>query len=65
MSQVTPQTTGVFRLDRDVRPIVDEVCRKERRSVSNTVNLLVIEALTARGLWPAATTHDTTEAPNE
>jgi hypothetical protein len=53
---------GSIRLQAQVQAIVNEICADEYRTVSNAVNLLVIEALTARGRWPAGTTNDTTES---
>ncbi|MGH3779589.1 MAG: hypothetical protein ACRDRO_02885 [Pseudonocardiaceae bacterium] len=50
MSQFISKT-GSARLEPDVLRVVGEVCTSERRSLSNAVNLLVIEALKARGLW--------------
>lgn len=56
MSQAISKT-GSVRLDQDVRDAVAAFCASERRNVSNAVNLLVIEALTERGLWPTTTTN--------
>jgi hypothetical protein len=45
--------TGSVRLDPEVRVKLADFCRTDYRTMSNAVNLLVIEALTARGLWQA------------
>lgn len=49
----------VFRLDQDVREALIKFCEGERRSLSNAVNVLVIEGLRARGLWPQVTNEPT------
>jgi hypothetical protein len=57
MSQAISKT-GVVRLDPDVLPVITKICSDERRSLSNAANLLLIEALIARGLWASAQTTD-------
>lgn len=47
-----PKATNA-KIDPDVRQELIPFCKTERRTMNNAVNLLVIEALTARGLWPA------------
>lgn len=46
-----PKTTSV-RLDPDVRERVTQCATDERRSVNNTINLLLTEALDARKVSP-------------
>jgi hypothetical protein len=44
---------GSVRLDPAVQEQVEEFRRADYRNLNNAVNLLLIEALTARGLWQA------------
>lgn len=50
MNTPKPRPSGV-RLDPEVQRLIDEICRTEYRQIGNAVNLLLIEALKARGLW--------------
>lgn len=61
--QLKPQRPASVRLDPQVHAQVEAFRRGEYRNFSNAVNLLLVEALAARGFWPAGTTQAaTTEA---
>ncbi len=47
----TPPKAVNAKIEPDVRQHLIDFCRNERRTMNNAVNLLVIEALQARGLW--------------